>query len=89
MTKYRKRPVMIEAVQWTGANYGEIVNFANWNCGLTGDGVLFIHTLEGSLRATVGDFILRGVKGEFYPCKPDIFAATYELVEDDGEEGER
>ncbi|MFW6030985.1 MAG: hypothetical protein ACOC9T_00210 [Myxococcota bacterium] len=48
------------------------------------DGALLIHTFEGTLRADWGDWIIRGVKGEIYPCRPDIFEATYELVEDEG-----
>jgi hypothetical protein len=84
--RYRKKPVVIEAVQFDGTN-GDAV--AEW-CGGTfeattchGDGpptVVFIHTLEGRMGASLGDFVIKGVKGEFYPCKPDIFKATYEAV---------
>jgi len=77
--KFRKKPVVIEAVQWTGDNGGELREFVGealiWSptvCEFT------IHTLEGYMRADKGDWIIRGIKGEFYPCKPDIFAATYE-----------
>lgn len=77
MSKYRKRPVVIEAVQWTGSNVGELTMHMNGggNFALSG---LEIKTLEGTMRADIGDYIIRGVKGEFYPCKPDIFEATYE-----------
>lgn len=61
MSKFRKKPVVIEAVQATE--------------------VTFIETLEGTMRAEIGDWIITGVKGERYPCKPDIFAATYEPAE--------
>ena len=79
-----KKPVEIRAVQWTGDNLREIVDFVGvknlvWN-GRRGDVNLSIHTLEGNLHIEVGDWIICGVKGEFYPCKPDIFEETYELV---------
>lgn len=77
--KYRKKPVVIEAVQWTGENILEICNFTG-RCGgeLLKDGELYIKTLEGTHHAKVGDYIIKGVAGEFYPCKPDIFNKTYE-----------
>jgi hypothetical protein len=85
--KYRKKPVVIEAVQWTGENSDEIEEFTSWESRqwvVSDKGVLslYINTLEGQFRADVGDFIIRGVKGEFYPCKPDIFAMTYEPAEE-------
>ncbi|MDD5358233.1 MAG: hypothetical protein PHX80_03750 [Candidatus Nanoarchaeia archaeon] len=85
--KYRKKPVVIEAVQWTGLNEPEVVSFcsaAYWDGELpinAENGVLIIKTLEGQMAASFGDYIIKGVKGEFYPCKPDIFEATYEKVE--------
>lgn len=82
MTKFRKKPVVIDAVQWTGTNAEEIAAFAS-NVARVEAGdmpVLTIPTLEGDMRADVGDWIIKGVKGEFYPCKPDIFAATYETA---------
>lgn len=87
MTKYRKKPVVIEAVQWTGVNATEIVQFMGDDFATGGsaerskEGLLTIATLEGEMVASPGDWIICGVKGEFYPCKPDIFAETYELVE--------
>lgn len=82
MAKYRKKPVVIEAIQWTGHNISDICIFTG-RCGgeLIKNGELYIATLEGIHHASVGDFIIKGVKGEFYPCKPDIFESTYELVE--------
>ena len=77
--KYRKKPVVIEAVQYTGDNTDEIIKFANgkiWKN--TCYSYLTVPTLEGLHRADVGDWIVKGIKGEFYPCKPDIFDATYE-----------
>lgn len=92
--KFRKRPVTIEARQFPGlqhppawkGQFDEVLEFEDWlTChGVKGkyrDGGLYIQTLEGEMRADPGDWIIRGIKGEFYPCKPDIFEATYERVE--------
>ena len=80
MAKFRKKPATIEAVQFrAGEQPHELANDV-----ITGrvryveDGTMLIDTLEGSMIARSGDWIIRGVKGELYPCKPDIFAATYE-----------
>lgn len=82
MAKYRKKPVVIEA--WRNVP-GISDMFPDWmkvgSITTSDDGSLNIVTLEGVMRADPGDWIIRGVKGEFYPCKPDIFAATYELVD--------
>lgn len=81
MAKYRKKPVVIEAWQNTDdSEFPEWVDDAD--VGREPGGVILIDTLEGVMRAQPGDWIIRGVKGEIYPCKPDIFAATYEHVED-------
>ena len=79
MKRYRKRPVVIEAAQLVGGVNGNGFDVAEW-CGgrLHPGGAITIPTLEGEHRASVGDFVIRGVAGEFYACKPDIFAATYE-----------
>lgn len=91
--KYRKKPVVIEAIKWTD-NTKEIIKFCGENCSYdvkassyeVGKGIpskqLVIHTLEGDMIASRNDFIIKGVDGEFYPCKPNIFEETYELVED-------
>lgn len=76
MSKFRKKPVVIEAVQWKGENQNEIASFMGV-ASFVGYKVE-INTLEGMLTADVGDWIIKGVKGEFYPCKPDIFEVTYE-----------
>ena len=85
MAKYRKKPVVIEAVQFDGKEFGEYANFMPKESyffmsgnGKTKPAHLNIHTLEGTHRADIGDWIIKGVAGEFYPCKPGIFAATYE-----------
>lgn len=87
--KYRKKPVVIEAFEWTGGpdqkedpvwiveaiKRGD-VTFTN-----SGSTQMFIKTLEGTMAANVGDFVIQGVQGEIYPCKPEIFKATYEPAE--------
>ena len=79
--KYKKRPVVIEAVRWTGKNLAELRKMDGFEeVHLCFNGKLSILTLEGIVDASVGDYIIRGVNGEFYPCKPDIFAKTYEPV---------
>ena len=87
MPMFRKRPVVIEAVQFTGSNHREVLKFCYPDMsedGLAGAEIMrlpiVIETLEGHMTASVGDWIIKGVKGEFYPCKPDIFEATYEPV---------
>lgn len=84
MPKFRKKPVEIEAVRWTGENHDEVAALGTINRGSIQrkDRALPIRTPEGEMLANVGDWIIRGVKGELYPCKPDIFATTYEPVED-------
>lgn len=83
MGKYRKKPVVIEAIQWRGTNQTEILHFMGYtNAGTNDDGTRFllINTLEGIMTASQDDWIIKGVDGEFYPCKPDIFEKTYEEV---------
>lgn len=83
--KYRKKPVVIEAIQYRGYNSLPLVKKLMGN---EFEKVLFkpfsekliIPTLEGDHETGVGDYIIKGIKGEFYPCKPDIFEATYEKV---------
>ena len=82
--KFRKKPVVIEAIIWNN-NFDEIFHFmdADNNLGIVGyeGDILQVRTLEGIHNAQIGDYIIKGVKGEFYPCKPDIFAMNYEAVE--------
>jgi len=89
MPKFRKRPVVIEAEQFTEESKNRIFNWVT--CSRHADfledengrrPILVIETLEGDHRAEPGDWIIKGVKGEFYPCKPDIFEMTYEAVEE-------
>lgn len=86
--RWRKKPVTVEAVQLPpeGVDISEsdlatlhhILRDADWESSY--DETLLIHTLEGTMEAKPGDWIIRGVKGECYPCKPDIFAMTYEAI---------
>jgi len=78
--KYRKKPVVIDAVKWDGHNYDEVSRFTGIMYYPIGAGGILIDTLEGKMTASIGDYIIKGVNGEFYPCKPDIFAKTYEEV---------
>lgn len=92
MARYRTKPCEIEAIQWTG-NTKEIIKFCEDKCSYSvedsawqaGRGIpheeLIIHTLEGDMKASRNDFIIKGLRGEFYPCKPDVFYKKYELVE--------
>ncbi len=80
MGKYRKKPVVIEAIQWTGLNDEEMIEFINNDEWSISDPFIIIKTLEGDMKASEGDWIIKGVNGEFYPCKPDIFEKTYEEV---------
>jgi hypothetical protein len=97
MTKYRKKPVVVEAMQLSSESIFKVVSFINskkpdvksnmasekwydFECRVIEDKGLVIKTLEGSIFASMGDYIIKGVQGEFYPCKPDIFADTYEAV---------
>ena len=90
--KFRKKPVVIDAVQWTGENLLQVIRFTGQHASamsykwedyedlVSRDG-LKIFTLEGVMKASIGDWIIKGVKGEYYPIKADIFAKTYEAVE--------
>jgi len=82
MPKFRKRPIVIDAILWTGGNMYEVIEFSESSddFGFTQDRCT-IDTLEGQMTALIGDWIIRGVNGEFYPCKPDIFEKTYEIVD--------
>lgn len=82
--KYRKKPVVVDAIQYTGTNFKEILEFIG---GQDERGKIDIHqnsifikTLEGDMEAKPNDWIIRGIKNELYPCKPDVFEETYEKV---------
>ena len=76
---FRKKPVVIQACQWLGHNGDEVGSFIG-DVGYVKGDYVDIGTLEGLMVASKGDFIIKGVNGEFYPCKPDIFKKTYELA---------
>lgn len=91
--KYKKKPVIIDAVQFNGLNLEEIKEFVGehliydiidsaWQCGKGAPHILMeIKTLEGNMKVSKNDFIIKGINGEFYPCKPDIFGKTYEIID--------
>lgn len=98
MGKYKKKPIVVEAIRWTGSNLEEIRNFVGNDLienyikhfdiertlikqTLTG---IAINTLEGTMRVDYGDYIIKDVNNELYPCKPDVFEQTYEEVIEDG-----
>jgi len=83
MAKYRKKPVVIEAIQFNGENQSDVAEFMGEMIRTNFFPDILIETLEGTMKANIGDYIIKGVKGEFYPCKPDIFEATYEKVNDE------
>ncbi len=84
MPFYQKKPVIIEARQWTGENYAD--EFEGWltqshtALGIPNGGKIIIETLEGPITADINDWIIKGIKNEFYPCKPDVFELTYEAL---------
>lgn len=95
--KYKKKPVIIEAIQWDGKNLVDVsaflynktrkealkeINLSDISCKIWDESIIIREglTLEGRMKADIGDYIIKSVNGEFYPCKPDIFAKTYEEV---------
>jgi len=87
--KYRKKPVIIRVVRWDGkiGTYNEIrgklaLGYSRQIAMGVGDDCLYIDTLEGTMKANIGDYIIKGIKGEIYPCKPDVFESTYEEIKE-------
>lgn len=85
--KYRKKSIVIEAIQYTGDNYKEVCEFVGSELKtpliMREPGELIVETLEGNMITKVNDYIIKGIHGEFYPCKPDIFDKSYESIEGD------
>lgn len=83
--KFRKKPVMVEALRYDGTNNEELEDFAESSIVfrdiMSDNMTVYIDTLEGEMKVSKGDYVIKGVKGEFYPCKPDIFDKSYEEVE--------
>ena len=83
--KYVKKPIVIEAVRYDGTNVNEIDDFVGSDLRVsqdhyaTDDVTLSIETLEGWMKISVGDYVIKGVQDEFYPCKPDIFEVSYDV----------
>lgn len=83
---YRKIPVKIRAIKWDGTNFGKVALFCNKIVQANPNkDELLIATLEGTMIASIGDYIIQGVNDEYYPCKPDIFKRTYERLNQFGE----
>ena len=86
MKKFVKKPVVIEAIQYNGINITEVEDFVGAKLPSVWlsieDTQLVIPTLEGDMKVSKGDYVIKGIKGEFYPCKPDVFEKTYDVVED-------
>lgn len=87
--KYVKRPITVEAIIWDGNNESEVMSFVGAHCFVINKTTMFgteknlvINTLEGEHIASVGDYIVKGIKGEFYPVKPDIMEKTYDVIYD-------
>ena len=85
MARYRKKPVEIEAIQWISDNIEQVYEMLDTYLIVTpsadGEGLYhYIRTLEGDMELSWNDYVIKGVKGEFYPCKPDIFELTYEKI---------
>lgn len=80
--RYRKKPVIVDAVRWNSKNYFDVIRLTGRkDIRFFDDGSCIIPTLEGNVVAQKGDYIIKGVRGECYPCKPDIFKETYERVD--------
>lgn len=81
--RFIKKPIPVEAIQWTGKNFDEIHEFVtNKPIFITGSNEIILSTLEGDMRAPEGSWIIRGPMGEYYPCRREVFEETYEPVED-------
>lgn len=80
MAKYKTRPCEIEAIQWTGKNIIELLDWGQGKILWNDVDDLFIDTLEGRMKANINDYIIKGLRGEFYPCKPDVFEKKYEKI---------
>ena len=80
VNKYKTKPVEIEAVEYTGDNEHFLNEWSNGKVVSERNGGVMISTLEGDMRGDVGDFIIKGLRGEYYPCKPDVFHQKYELL---------
>lgn len=80
--KYRKKPVIVEAIQWNGSNMSEVLKFTKRHLISVDNDGLIIQTDSGTALVSLGDMIIRGTQNEIYPCKPDIFAEIYEHVDE-------
>ena len=85
MMRAMKKPIEVQVIQFDGWNWRECYQFMSneplmFTCDVRKEEYIMIKTLEGNMRCDIGDYIIKGVKGEFYPCKPDIFKDTYDAI---------
>ena len=81
MARYKTKPCVIEAIQWTGKNIIELLDWGQGKILWNDVDDLFIDTLEGRMKANINDYIIKGLRSEFYPCKPDVFEKKYERID--------
>lgn len=83
VNRYKTKPCVIEAIQYDGSNVEEISKFIGKYFEAMICESIYIRTLEGIMKASIGDYIIKGLRGEFYPCKPDVFKRKYEVIENE------
>lgn len=83
VNRYKTKPCEIEAIQYDGSNVEEIKKFIGKSFEVGTVEGIYIRTLEGIMKASVGDYIIKGLRGEFYPCKPKVFKMKYEVIENE------
>lgn len=88
MAKYKTKPCEIEAIQWTGKNIIELLDWGQGKILWNDVDDLFIDTLEGRMKASINDYIIKGLRGEFYPCKPNVFEKKYEKIKQEVDDNE-
>lgn len=80
VNRYKTKPCEIEAIQWTGKNEKEILDFLKHKYYISFDGDLYLVTLENEMKVNFGDYIIKDLRGDFYPYKPDVFVKMFELI---------
>lgn len=83
VNRYKTKPCVIEAIQYDGSNVEEIRKFIGESFEVKTIEGIYIRTLEGIMKASVGDYIIKGLRGEYYPCKPNVFKSKYEVIENE------
>lgn len=83
VNRYKTKPCVIEAIQYNGSNVEEIRNFIGESFEVKTIEGIYVRTIEGIMKASVGDYIIKGLRGEFYPCKQKVFKRKYEVIENE------